>query len=457
MAFLLPFMAVALGTAIMAMLRLVAGDPAQAGFFALFALTFGGVSGFFLLTGRAGVRRKVQKERLQEQHPMEPWTWRADWASGRIESNLRKRLAFAWFFAGLWNLISAVTPFVALKALHDGNKAGLVALVFPAIGVGLLVWAVRETLRYRKFGVSVLELTSVPGVIGRGIDGVIQANFELDPGELITTKLVCVRRVTTGSGKNRSTSERILWQEEGAATEAHRELRRTAIPVSFGIPADAVQSDDSDPDDQVVWRLEAAAKIPGVDYFARFEVPVFKLAHEPDSGQAVVGPEPPVLPDSAYRPPDGSGIEVTTGERGTEIYFSAARNAGAALGTTMFFLIWTGATIFLYLKGAPLLFAAVFGIFDLLLLFVAAGLWTGVTRVVIGGGTIDIWTGFLVPVRRQVLMRAAIAEVSVDIGMQSGNRPYYRITIVGTDGAKVIVGRGIRDKRHAEWLASLMR
>ena len=88
----------------------------------------------------------------------------------------------------------------------------------------------------------------------------------------IQTKLSCVRPRTTGSGKNRSTPETVLWQDQhqtaGGMTDA--------IAVRFAIPADRRATDDTDPDDQIVWRLNTRAELPGVDFAAQFEVPVFK-------------------------------------------------------------------------------------------------------------------------------------------------------------------------------------
>jgi hypothetical protein len=54
-----------------------------------------------------------------------------------------------------------------------GNKLAVLGLLFPAVGAGLLVWAVRATLRWRKFGSSTFEMTTLPGVIGGPLRGTI--------------------------------------------------------------------------------------------------------------------------------------------------------------------------------------------------------------------------------------------------------------------------------------------
>ena len=52
----------------------------------------------------------------------------------------------AWGFALFWNAISGITPFIAYREIvENDNYLALVALVFPLVGIGLLVWAIRRT------------------------------------------------------------------------------------------------------------------------------------------------------------------------------------------------------------------------------------------------------------------------------------------------------------------------
>ena len=162
----------------------------------------------------------------------------------------------AWVFTAFWNLISSPVGFLGVRAaIQEGKPAALLALLFPLVGIGLLIWAVRSTLRYRKYGVSRLELSTVPGVIGRTLTGMVRAPAKMQPDGGFQVTLSCVRRVTTRSGKNTSTSESILWQEErlvpgepsrtAAAMETH-------IPVAFRLPADAAACDDTDSNNRVL-------------------------------------------------------------------------------------------------------------------------------------------------------------------------------------------------------------
>jgi hypothetical protein len=51
-----------------------------------------------------------------------------------------------------------------------------------------------------------------------------------------------------------------------------------ASPVNFRIPASCAETSEVNLNDRIYWHLEAKAELPGVDYVARCEVPVFKTS-----------------------------------------------------------------------------------------------------------------------------------------------------------------------------------
>jgi hypothetical protein len=389
----------------------------------------------------------------------EPWLARRDWASGRIEDGNRGTMVAAWILAGFWNLISLPAAFFAVRqALQDGKHGALVVLLFPAVGLGLLVWAIRATLRYRRYGISRLDLATVPAPVGRELRGTIMAPGMLETGDGLDLTLTCVRRVTRGSGKNRSTSETVLWQEQQrvrASRSRTAEGMATSIPVAFRIPADAEPADTSDARDQVVWRLTVAAEVPGVDYRSTFDVPVFRTSSVENATDA----ESPSLPIASqpFVQPVTSKIRVTRNRRGAEIVFPAARNPGASAGLTALLAVWLVAVWATVHLDAPLLFQLTFGAFGLLLVWGAVTSWFAVSRLTVGDGSIIVGRGLLAPLRDQRMATEDIAEVTTRIGMQVGGTPYYDLILVRKDGRKVSAGRAIRDKREAEWLADTVR
>jgi hypothetical protein len=456
-AFLVPFGAVGAGAAIAAVRHLIQGDLHQGLPQLLFGVVFGGVAAggwTLLLIGRGKLR---ELESLKARHPGQPWLWRSDWASGRISDSSRALLWSSWIFATLWNLISCPSAFLGFRAATlEGNKFGYIALLFPLAGAGLLSWAIRNSLRHTKFGVSLLQLSTIPGTIGHSLAGTVRVASLLQPAEGFALTLSCVHRVTTQSGKDSSTSETILWQEDQQVRgETSRDSAgmATRIPVGFRIPADARGSDATNSNDQIVWRLSVAANVPGIDYLSLFEVPVFRTGASdlpPTQQDLSLGDR---LNPAEYRQPRDSRITVSRSIRGTEIVFPAARNPGAAISLTLFSLLW-GASIalMLYLK-APLLFPIVFGLFGLLLLIGMLQLWFEVSRVVAERGSVSVASGYLYPGREQTIASGEVAEITTRIGMQAGSRPYYDLMILSKRGKRIIAGRSIRNKREAEWLA----
>jgi len=460
--FLLPFGVAGVGATLQAVRRFGQGNLHEALGLLLVGVVFGGVAGggwTLLLLGRRKLRLQ---ETLRERYPDQPWRWRPEWSSGRISDSNRTLLWSSWGFATLWNLISWPSGFLGVRAaLYQGNQAGYFALLFPLAGAGLLLWAVRNSLRARKYGVSVLELANFPGVVGHSLAGQVRVSGLFQPAEDFESTLSCVRR-TTGSGKDSSTTESILWQEEQQVRgETYRDSEgmATRVRLGFQIPADARSSDSENSNDQIIWRLTLAAGASGVDYLAMFEVPVFRtsaseLPPTPEdlSLAAAAGPRL-----SEYRQPGESRITVNRTRRGTEISFPAARNPGAAIGLTLFTLIWSATIAGLLYLRVPLLFPIVFGLFELLLLIGTLQLWLGVSRVVGDRESVRIAEGYIYPGRERTIPIGELSGVTTKIGMQAGSRPYYDVMVVRKKGKQIAAGRWIRNKREAEWLAATMR
>jgi hypothetical protein len=452
--FLAPFAGVGLFAAGLGARAAGAGDWSQAGFLAIFALVFGGVGFGGAAAVLAGRRRANDELARQARQPDAPWLWRADWAARRVSDSARREMRLAWGVAAFWTLVSAPAAVLGLRAAREqGNRAALLALVFPTVGVGLLIRAVRLTLRFRRYGTSWLELGTLPAAVGHALEGTVHAPPALRPADGFVVTLSCIRRVTTGSGRSRSTSETVLWQEvrrvPGAAGE---------VPVAFAIPADAQPCQTPTPDDRTLWRLAVTAEVPGVDYSAVFEVPVFRTAASalPPTGDELAVAAETALP-ADYRQPTGSRIQVSTTRRGTEIYYPLARNPAVAAGLTAFLALWAAATWATLRLHAPPIFPLVFGGVGVLLAVAALDQWLGVTRVLVADGSVSVASGWLAPRGARTLARAEIAEVATRIGLQAGGTPYYDITVVTKSGRRVTAGRGVRDKREAEWLAATMR
>jgi hypothetical protein len=412
------------------------------GLFALmgvFALLFTGAGLGIIAAGFWGKRKLAEQERLEAQHPETPWRWKSDWADGRIRTSGNIQFLFPLIFAVFWNLISTPLLFLIPKeVLENGNKAALIGLIFPLVGVALIIWATRAFLHWKKFGDSVFEMSEFPGVIGGSLAGRILTSVDIQPISGFDLTLSSIHRVTTGSGKNRSTSERVQWQETRHIDRETLDFdpTRSSIPVSFTIPFEAEPTEERSADDETLWRLEVAAETAGIDFSAQFEVPVFRTA---DS-------RPDIEPEKSPWPTEETqeDIQINLGresigkdwlpEGGFVLTFAPARQKGAALAVTLFTLLWTGFTALLIHLEAGLFFPILFGLFNLLLLFAVLDLWLESRRVECRPEELVLSGGLLGMGKTRHIPRSAITGIKPVRGMQSGKKLYYRVVVETADG-----------------------
>jgi hypothetical protein len=457
--FALPFCGFGIVAVVTGIRHFLDGEPIQSWALALFGLVFSAI-GFALLAAAILGPRKVRQANLRQQaNPDQPWLWRDDWAQGRASSKTKSSMVSACIFAVLWNLIAFPVLFAMPARQFQRDPKTLLVLLFPLVGVALLVWALRETVRWMEFGKTCFEMNSVPCVVGKEFRGNIQARFPHLPERGVHLQLTCVNKVVTGSGDNRSTQEKILWRDEKtvSAAELCAGPTGTSIPVSFRVPIEAQPTDTSNPQNSIVWMLEADAAVPGVNYKDFFELPVFRTKDTPQAEEAsrFVAAE-----DVVSAPPAHPTIVVRPGaEGGTEFYFPPARNPGFAMGMSGFMLVWSGFIWIMVTYRAPVVFPIFFGLFDLLMIYIALTLWLGTSRVVIGSGQLRVRSGMLGAGAVREIPFSQIASIQSAITAQQGGSsgtPYYDIQLITAAGRKVTLGSTLRDKRETEWLIAEM-
>lgn len=245
-----------------------------------YALVFCGVGfGVIILSIQGPVKAP---RALEASAPGEPWRWRPDWAAGRIVSADRQELRFAWLFAIFWNLLSSHLYFVLPGEVRSGNLPALLGLIFPLVGIGLIISAVKATLRWRRFGASTLEMDETPAAIGGRLAGRITSERLPVGAASIKLRLTCLRL----EKHNRSTTERVIWEAEKTLTDYPIHFSG-GIPVEFEIPANCEPtSADRSARTHIKWTLQATAEVPGVDYAPKFDVPVFRTLGTPAAASA---------------------------------------------------------------------------------------------------------------------------------------------------------------------------
>jgi hypothetical protein len=192
-------------------------------------------------------------------------------------------------FAAVWNAVVAGLLLLVLGREDLRSSPG--ALVFLAIfglaGLGLIALTVYVARFARKFSPAVFEMSGVPGVLGGWLRGTIQMPPQVPEGTEASVRLVCERR---RSGSGPPTYD--VWKGEVSARTSSR------IAVAFRIPFNLPESDLPDMPSRgtmwVTWLLSISASLPGVDYTAVFDVPVFPT--EASDSSFVTGSDNGVIP-----------------------------------------------------------------------------------------------------------------------------------------------------------------
>jgi hypothetical protein len=410
------------------------GDPRK-----LWVSILGG--GLFVAFGAAAIavaifsrRRAGERDAEAALHPGEPWMLNAEWAARKIRSRTGASAAILSAFGTVWCAITTPLAFqIPEQVAREGNPLIWFAALFPLVGVGLMFAAFRAFVRWRKFGSSVLELKTLPGVIGGRLEASLQLSAQIDSPDGMELQLECIHKRTTGAGKNRSTHERILWNKERAVARARFGLgmQGTAIPVEFTVPFGCQATRGTGTDDEVLWRVVAKAKVSGVDYYARFTVPVFETE---ESSEAVNDdgeiPEVVVSSLAGGEAIPGSKIRVRPwGRGGREFWFGPARNPIAACVTTLVAAGIGAITAILPEQGAPWIATVGCGFVASFTALGATVHWIGASRVQVEHGAIRVTRGPFGIGRTQTWNASDLSRINVRRGSQYGNNLYWDIKL----------------------------
>lgn len=392
---------------------------------------FAGSLGYLRLARRILGESEAEQAR-RAQFPDQPWKWRKEWQGPAIESSAASGAVGMWIFAVIWNAVSFPGVWFFFQEKHPEKPMYLVFL-FPLVGLGLLWAALYQTIRWRKYGRTRFVPSALPGAIGGYLGGVIEVPARVLPEADARLALRCVRRETRGSGKNRRTTDNILWErEESLARDKWLTgAGGTRIPVLFYLPPECVATDDSDRNNEIVWRLSASAATAGVDFATQFDVPVFA------TGQTAAPPEPgsPLLDEYSAQVLDAAVLQSCGVRReGDTFHFSASHLPGTKFTTAVLFLGFLGLLGWFWTQNIP---GVVWGItlfFGLIIALFAAGVWFDRYELRIEAHDVVVTKPRPWGTKVTRVPRAEVAQVRHEKSMSSGESQYFRLSLVGAEG-----------------------
>ena len=217
---------------------------------------------------------EVEERRLawmQEQLEARP-----DWIEGRVKGDDERSGTLPYWAAGLW--IAFAAGMSAAAFFWDSALwpfAGLAALM----ALGFVINAVRVAWRRRKFGASHFCLEEVPVWLGGRVTGEVETGIDqrMRPQGPFEMVLRCVHRWEEKDHEDRTHLRRdVLWEDSRRATGSAwgSAPLRHAVAVDFGVPADRPATTLGGGNEGIRWELEVRAPLTGIDYVARFDLPV---------------------------------------------------------------------------------------------------------------------------------------------------------------------------------------
>lgn len=425
-------------------------------FILLFGFVFGTV-GFGLIGGGFwGLRREKENKALAAQNPNEPWRWNKAWEGGFIQGGGKASVIATGIFAVIWNGISLPILFIVPGEVIDkGNTVALVGLLFPAVGLGLLAMTAYLFLRYRKYGATTVEMITMPGVIGGDLRALVHVPTRIAAEESIQVQISCLEVRVTGSGKNRKTSRRVLWQDAyGVPPNAVAETGgETAIPVRFRIPYEQPETFDNPgtSNGDIEWKLELEAKTPGIDFKSEFLVPVFKTSES--SPEVVAGErdeEAFGIVQEEVIDPRVVRVEPQT-DGGKRFYYPPARQLGATLFLIPFGMIFAGVGFgLMYASDAPFFMGAIFAAVGSLVMFGGFYMLVASIDIIINRYGLQCCGGMPFVRKTRQIAHSDVQEIDIATGMQANEKQFYNIMIKLADGKKLKAGSLIPNRRMAE-------
>ncbi|MEM9207916.1 MAG: DUF3592 domain-containing protein [Pseudomonadota bacterium] len=423
------------------------------GFRSIFFLVFGGVGIGLLIVG---LRAPAEKDPDDPTYADAPWLANDDWQTPSIRSRSRMAMWGIWGFAALWNLISAPLPFLIVdEVTNKSNFLALVGLLFPLVGIGMLVWAIRRTLEWKTFGATPVELDPFPGAIGGHVGGHIDLRVPYDATHRFQLSLTSLHHYTSGSGKNRSRREKALWQRDLQASAQPGPLG-TRLFFRFDVPEGLNESDARESGDSYfAWRLSLTADLPGTDLNRDYAIPVYATAAQSKDLPELALAEATRRQDRLDEADVVGQINLTHTAGGKRLHLPVGRNAGTAFVGFLIGSAFAAAGYFILTVENQVFMGVVFG---LLGTAVAIGSFYAALNsltVELDGGRLRSVRRLLgVPLSTREMPVHSVSRISKDSSFQanSGGKHVMHYSIYAHDAAgnKLTLGEGFKGSGDAD-------
>lgn len=422
------------------------------GFRLIFIVMFGGV-GLALVT--APWRAPKAKDTTLPEYQNAPWLLNDSWQTATIRSDSKQQMRRACGFAAFAVLVSAPLPFLVYQEVTEKhNQLALIGLLFPVIGIGLLVRAIRRTLEWRAFGPVPVSLDPYPGSIGGHVGGTTELAIPFDASNEFSLTLTNFHSYTTGTGKNRRRQEKAIWQKN-LRVPATMGTKGTRLTFRFDVPEYCKESDAIKEDSYHGWRLNLSATLVGTNLNRDYELPVYATAKQSRllSQNAISRSED--LQATADEKAVRDAVNLESSHDGKRMYFPVGRNVHAAMIAVLVGSIFAAAGWFISFEMGEKIFGAIFGSLGGLVILGGLYLMLNSLEVKQVGREIRTVRRLLgIPIGRNSMQLDAFKSFRKSSALQTQsdtkNVMYYSVEAIDRQDNKLTLGVGFKGENEAD-------
>ena len=220
--------------------------------------------------GVAGLFRRRRADRLMRERPHEHWN--ADHRWNREGERERPFASAVHGLLGIGFFALFLLPFNWWAMQEPGIVTAIVGL-FDLLLVGMVGYWLYMIGRALKYGAAWIRYDRFPFFLGDRLDVRLGCRGRLNGFEKVTVVLRFIRVKFERSGKS---NQPVCYQHwaETLEFEGRALTHATDLPVSFQLPAGDYGTwlSESPP---AYWEIEMKGEAPGIDFGARFLVPVY--------------------------------------------------------------------------------------------------------------------------------------------------------------------------------------
>lgn len=433
--------------------------PGLLGFESIFVVVFGGIGFALVYYGLRGVPPTPNISANISQ----PWLNHPDWQNGVLRYKGKAKVYFSWIFTLIVSLVSLPALMNIMDIWQKKGWLVLLVLLFPLIGIVMLYQSIKTTLEWWRFGDTPLRLDPFPGVIGGNVGGELLLKTDFDRRARYLLTLSCIYSYMSGSGDDRSRSEKLIWQDTvtGSVLDSHR------MQFCFAVPDQLPPSESQQSEKYHLWRLDIHGNMPGVDLKRQFEIPVYQGTGSTRNAESLISAGDNAQTRPANRIEDL--IPLRKNGMQTEIYYPPFRKPFQAFAIQLFGAIFCGSGWFLWREAAA-------GGFQSIMLYFMSAIFSLIGIIILSCGLYALLNalhiscdGWQVTSTRRILgitksqKSAAYSSITAiktenKGGYQSGNRHVasYQVQAVAPNGV-IILAEQLDAYSKAEQVADYFR